>query len=140
MTDQPPLARFLNPATLPTPPGYSQVVEVTGGRTVYVAGQVALDADGRLVGEGDVAAQAHQAFANLSRALDAVGLGFGHVVKLNLYLLDVAHLPALRRVRDEFVDPASPPARTLLQVAALFRPEILFEVDAVAVAPAEAAP
>lgn len=136
MTDTPSSIRFVNPATLPTPPGYSQVAEVTGGRTVYVAGQVALDAQGRLVGEGDFAAQARQAFANVQRALEAVGLGFEHVVKLNLFLLDVAHLPALRQVRDEFVDTASPPASTLVQVAALFRPEFLFEVDAVAVAPA----
>lgn len=135
MTDAPSPVRFLNPDTLPTPPGYSQLAEVRGGRTVYVAGQVALDAESRLVGEGDFEAQARQAFANLGRALAAAGLGFEHVVKLTLFLTDASQIPALRRVRDEFVNTAAPPTSTALQVAALARPEWLFEVDAVAVGP-----
>ncbi|MBA3415494.1 MAG: RidA family protein [Chloroflexia bacterium] len=133
MIDTGPEIRYRNPPTIPTPAGYSQVVEATGGRTVYVSGQVALDAENRLVGEGDFAAQARQCFENVRRALADAGLGFGHVVKLGLYVTDVAHLATLRAVRDEFVDTARPPASTLVQVAALFRPECLVEVEAIAV-------
>jgi len=135
MDDAQPLVRHSNPPAMPRPVGYTQVVEVTGGRTVYVSGQVALDAENRLVGEGDFAVQARQCFENVRRALAASGLGFGHVVKLGLYVTDVAHLATLRAVRDEFVDPARPPASTLVQVAALFRPECLVEVEAIAVGP-----
>ena len=135
MTEANPTIRFHNPPTIPTPVGYSQVVEVTRGRTVYVSGQVALDAENRLVGEGDFAAQARQCFENVRRALAASGLGFGHVVKLGLYVTDVAHLATLRAVRDEFIDTGRPPASTLVQVAALFRPECLVEVEAIAVGP-----
>ena len=135
MDDAQPLVRHSNPPALPTAVGYSQVVEVTGGRTVYVSGQVALDAENRLVGEGDFAAQARQCFENVRRALAASGLGFGHVVKLGLYVTDVAHLATLRAVRDEFVDTARPPSSTLVQVAALVRPELLIEVEAIAVGP-----
>ncbi len=133
-----PEIRRRNPPSLPTPVGYAQVVEATGGRTVYVSGQVALDAEGRLVGEGDFAAQARQCFENLRGALAASGLEFGHVVKLGLFVTDVANLATLRAVRDEFVDTERPPASTLIQVAALFRPECLVEVEAIAVGPVAA--
>ena len=127
--------RFLNPETMPKPFGYTQVVEVRGGRTVYFSGQVALDAKGQIVGDGDFEAQVRQTFRNLEQGLKAVGMDFSHVVKLGLYVTDVANLPTVRRVRDEFVNTQNPPASTLVQVAALFRPEILFEAEAVAVAP-----
>ncbi len=135
MDDAQPLVRHSNPPAMPRPVGYTQVVEVTGGRMVYVSGQVALDVENRLVGEGDFAAQAGQCFENVRRALADSGLGFGHVVKLGLYVTDVAHLATLRSVRDEFVDTARPPASTLVQVAALFRPDLLVEVEVIAVGP-----
>ena len=130
-----PLVLHHNPPAMPGPVGYTQVVEVTGGRTVYVSGQVALDTTGHLVGAGDFAVQTRQCFANVGAALEHVGLDFGHVVKLGLYVTDVAHLATLRAVRDEFVDTARPPASTLVQVAALFRPDLLVEVEAIAVGP-----
>ncbi len=126
---------FINPDALPKPMGYSQLVEVCGGRTVYVSGQIALDQTGQIVGLADFEAQARQTFKNIEAALEAVGLGFSHVVKINLYVLDIANLTTLRRVRDEFVNLENPPASTLVQVVALLRPEILFEADAIAVAP-----
>jgi enamine deaminase RidA (YjgF/YER057c/UK114 family) len=124
--------RFLNPQTLPRPFGYSQIVEVRGGRTVYISGQVPLDANNELVGTGDFGAQVRQAFANLEAALAAVDMTFANVVKLQFFVTDVADLPALRAIRDEYLDPARQPASTLVQVSALFRPDVLFEVDAVA--------
>ena len=123
----------LNPEGMPRPYGYSQVVDVRGGRTVYVSGQVPLDENNELVGPGDFAAQARQTFANVRRALDAVGLTFYDVVKVQMYLTDMNNLLALRDVRDEFVNTAQPPASTTVQVAALFRPDVLFELDVIAV-------
>lgn len=126
--------RFINPDTLPKPPGYTHAVETRGKRTVYLSGQVALDASGNVVGQHDFEAQARQTFRNIQVALEAVNMNFANVVKLNLFVLDVSNLLTLRRVRDEFVNLESPPASTLVQVAALFRPEFLFEADAIAVA------
>ena len=78
-------ARFLSPDTMPRPYGYSQVVETTGGRPVYISGQVPLDTQNQVVGFGDFTAQARQAFENARLALEAVGLTFAHVVKIQMY-------------------------------------------------------
>ncbi len=112
--------------------GYSQVVTGTG-RWVAVSGQVPFDADGELVGVGDAGVQAAQVFANLESCLAAAGASFADVVKLNFFVTDVAILPAVRVARDKYVDTASPPASTAVQVTALFRPEILLEVEAYAI-------
>ncbi|WP_237771495.1 RidA family protein [Kribbella sp. ALI-6-A] len=112
--------------------GYSHVVTGTG-RWVAIAGQVALDAAGEVVGAGDPAAQARQVFANLDACLAAAGATFADVVKLNFYVTDLAILPAVRVARDEHVDTANPPASTAVQVVGLFRPELLLEVEAYAV-------
>jgi reactive intermediate/imine deaminase len=125
--------RFLSPDTLPRPFGYSHVVDVPAGRIVYVSGQVPLDASGELVGAGDFAAQARQVFANLNAALDAAGVGWDDVVKLNFFVTDLSEIASLREIRDEYVNVEQPPASTLVQVAALFRPDVMFEADAVAV-------
>jgi len=112
--------------------GYTNVV--TGsGRLVAVSGQVALAADGTVVGLGDPEAQARQVFENLGRCLAAAGASFADVIKLTYFLTDVAHLPVVRVVRDEFVDTAAPPASSAVQVAALFRPEFLLEIEAFAI-------
>jgi enamine deaminase RidA (YjgF/YER057c/UK114 family) len=99
-----------------------------------VSGQVAIGEDGQLVGLGDPAAQAGQVFENLRRCLAATGLSFNDVIKLTYYVTDVAHLPAVRAVRDEFIDTDRPPASTAVQVVALVRPEFLLEVEAFALA------
>ncbi|MET9252446.1 RidA family protein [Streptomyces sp. NPDC003717] len=117
--------------------GYTHVV--TGaGRLVAVSGQVALDADGDLVGAGDPAAQARQVFENLRRCLAAAGAAFTDVVKLTYYVTDTAHLPAIRAARDARVDVTRPPASTAVQVAALFRPDLLLEIEAWALVGGEA--
>ena len=109
--------------------GYSQVV--TGrGRLVVVSGQVAQNERGELVGPGDPAAQARQVFENLRRCLAQAGAGFGDVVKLAFFVLEVADLPALRAARDAVIDTARPPASTAVQVAALVAPGYLLEVEA----------
>jgi enamine deaminase RidA (YjgF/YER057c/UK114 family) len=113
-------------------PGYSHAVAATG-RTVAVAGQVALDAEGAVVGVGDARAQAVQVFENIGCALAAAGASFADVIKLGVYCTDIAVLPALREVRDSYIDTARPPASTAVQVASLVRPEFLIEIDALAV-------
>jgi reactive intermediate/imine deaminase len=126
-------ANFTNPEAIHRPFGYTHVVEVTAGRPVYVSGQVALDQAGALVGPGDVGAQARQVFDNLRTALQAAGASFDQVVKLNLYLLDITQLPAVREVRDQYVNTARPPASTAVEVRRLAVDGLLIEVEAVAV-------
>jgi enamine deaminase RidA (YjgF/YER057c/UK114 family) len=127
--------RALNPKTLAPPPGYSQVVEVTGGSLVFVAGQVSWDEDGGIVGRGDFEAQARQVFNNLVRALDAVGATPAGLAKLGIYVVDhdVDKLAIIRRVRDEILGVDEPPASTLIGVQRLALPDLMIEVDAVAV-------
>jgi len=93
----------------------------------------AQDEQGALVGPDDPQAQARQVFANLGRCLAAAGASFADVIKLGYFVLDTAHLPALRAARAEVIDPARPPASTLVQVAGLAFPGYLFEVEAWAV-------
>lgn len=125
--------QFLNPPTLYKPPGYTHVVDIKGpGRIVYIAGQLGLDAQGKLVGAaGDFRAQATQAFENLKFALAAVGADFGDIVKLNNYMTDMSHLPILREVRDAYVNVAAPPASTTIQISKFAVEGALFEVEAV---------
>lgn len=132
MATDPTGIRFLNPSALATPPGYTHVVEITRGRTVFIAGQVALDQTGQIVGAHDFRAQAQQVFENLKAALAAVGTDFASVVKLNMYVVDISQLPALREVRDRYVNTVNPPASTLVEVRRLAREEFLLEIEAVA--------
>ncbi|MEX0842220.1 MAG: Rid family hydrolase, partial [Xanthobacteraceae bacterium] len=101
---------------------------------IFISGQLGVGADGKVAGApGGFRAQAEQAFENLKAALAAAGAGFAHVVKLNNYLVDLAHLPLLREVRNAYLDPAALPASTTVQVVAFARPGTLYEVDAIAV-------
>ena len=124
--------RFLSPETLPRPFGYSHVVDAPAGRIVYVSGQVPLDTGGELVGAGDLQAQARQVFHNLNAALEAAGVGWP-TSSSSTSSTDLSEIAALREIRDEYVNTEQPPASTLVQVAALFRPDVMFEADAVAV-------
>ena len=128
-------ANFINPEGMHRPTGYTHVVEVTEGRPIYIAGQIALDPTGTLVGPGDIRAQTHQVFQNLQAALQAVGVGFEQVVKLNYYLVDATQLPVVREVRDQYVNTARPPASTAVEVRRLVRDDLLVEVEAVAILP-----
>jgi enamine deaminase RidA (YjgF/YER057c/UK114 family) len=124
----------LNPSALPIPTGYSQVVVATGSRLVFVAGQVALDAQGTLVAPGDVVGQARQAFANLRTAIEAAGASIDDVVKIIWYVVGYRPelLAELAAARNE-VFQGHAPASTLVGVSALAQPHFLVEVEAVAV-------
>jgi len=129
---QAPVARFINPSGLVRPTGYTHVVVSADGRTAYIAGQVAFDSAGTVVGPGDFEAQAERVFANLRIALASVGASLGDILKTTTYITDLKHVAALREIRSRHFAPAHPPASTLVQVASLARPELLLEIDAVA--------
>ena len=123
------LRHVVSPEGMAAARGYSHVV--TGrGRLVVVSGQVAQDEHGELVGAGDPVAQAVRVFENLGRCLAEAGAGFGDVVKLGVFVLDIAYLPAVRAARDAVIDIARPPASVAVQVAGLFLPGYLIEVEA----------
>src|SRR5690348_3769066 len=133
--------RFSNPSTLARPPGYSYVVEATGpNRLIFIAGQLGLDMENRLVGEpGDFRAQANQAVENLKLALADAGATLRDVVKINNYLVDMSHISIFREVRDRHFNMSAPPASTTVAISQLARPGALFEIEAIAVLPAKAA-
>ena len=128
------LIRRTNPPALSKPTGYTHVIEVNRGRTVYIAGQVSFDRSGSLVGKGDFAAQTGQVMENVKAALAAVGATFDNVVKINTYVTDMSQLPVLREIRSRYYG-ANPPASTLVQVVALAHPDLMIEVEAIAVIP-----
>jgi enamine deaminase RidA (YjgF/YER057c/UK114 family) len=125
--------RFLNPPSLPRPAGYTHIVAAAGSTTIFVSGQVPLDADGSLVGDRDLRVQAMQVFRDLQAALEAVGADFNSVVKLGFYFTDISQIAVVREVRDQFINTANPPASTAVEVSRLFREGILIEVDAITV-------
>lgn len=129
--------RRLNPPELGTPPGYSQVVEVRGGRIIFIAGQTALDQEGKLVGKDDFVAQAVQVFRNLDAALRSTGCSPSNLVKLTVFLRDMENLSAYREARNRFFGTVSPPAApaiTLVQVSKLYGPDFLIEIEGIAAA------
>ncbi|HEY7013692.1 MAG TPA: RidA family protein [Streptosporangiaceae bacterium] len=126
--------QFINPEGLPTPATYSHVAVATGRTMVFIAGQEPEDAQGRLVGPGDLAAQARQVFANLGRALAASGARPAQVVKITIYVVDhrPEYLPVIEAARAGLFGDSKPPD-TVVGVATLAQPGYLIEVDAVAV-------
>jgi enamine deaminase RidA (YjgF/YER057c/UK114 family) len=124
-----------NPPDLGSPPGYSQIVEVSANRIIFIAGQTALDRDGRVVGKNDFVAQAAQVFSNLSVALQASGCTAANLVKLTVFLTDMDNLGRYREARNRFfasVTPPAAPAVTLVEVARLYGPDFLIEIEAIA--------
>ena len=122
-----------NPPALSTPTGYTHIVEVAGpNRTIYISGQIAFDKEGKVVGAGDMKAQAEQVFKNLEAALTAAGATFADVVKMNSYTTDMSKVQAVRDVRARYFKDATP-ASTFVEVKGLVRPELLLEIEVVAV-------
>jgi enamine deaminase RidA (YjgF/YER057c/UK114 family) len=126
-------SRYINPPGLVKPNGYTHVVVAPDGRTVFIAGQVAFDSTGKLIGDGDFRAQSEQVFQNLRRALASVGGSLDDLVKTTTFVTSPEHVPVLRELRAKYLGSASPPANTLVVVSALARPGLLIEIEAVAV-------
>jgi reactive intermediate/imine deaminase len=124
----------LRPAGTPPTNGYSHAVTVTG-TMVLVSGQVPLDAEGRLVGPDDAGEQTRQVFRNIEAVLAEAGATMADVAKLTVFLTNLADLAAFRTARDEFIDPARPPASSLVQVSGLVHPAFRVEIEAIASLP-----
>ena len=123
---------FSNPPGLSTPRGYTYVVDVPAGRTLYISGQVPLDEKGNVVGPGDARAQTEQVFRNLKIALESSGATFADVVKITWYIKDVSKIAIYREVREQFLGTGPRPASTLVEVKGLYRDDVLLEVEAIA--------
>ena len=126
--------QYLNPPALSTPTGYTHVVQVHGGRTIYIAGQVALDKSGNLVGKGDFAAQTTQVFENLKSALAAGGATFDNLVKVTTFVTDLSQMQTLRTIRGKYYG-NNAPASTLVQITKLANDDLMIEIEAIAVVP-----
>lgn len=119
----------INPTTMHTPTGYTHVVKSEG--VVFIAGQVALNSAGELVGEGDAEAQTRQALANLETAICAAGGKKEDIMSITIFLINRDDIPGLRGGLKGFFD--TPPANTLLIISGLARPEFLVEIEARAI-------
>jgi len=115
---------------LAPPAGHYSHGIIASGRMLFVAGQVALDEHGQLVGRGDAASQARQVLMNLKRVVEAAGASMADVARTTVYLTRLENRGPVGKVRAEFF-PSPPPANTLLVVASLAQPEFLVEIDAV---------
>jgi enamine deaminase RidA (YjgF/YER057c/UK114 family) len=128
--------QYFNPKEMATPRFYTHAVTAEGaGRLVYVSGQVSWDAGGNVVGKGDMRAQSEQVFKNVGHALAAAGAGWGDVIKMNGYMVGMhgERVAAYREVRQRFLEAGALPASTLVGVERLVDPELLLEVEVVAV-------
>lgn len=126
--------QFINPPALASPLGYTHVVTAQGGKAVYVSGQIALDAQGELVGKNDLRRQTEQVYENLRGALAAAGATLADVVKVNIYVVNFKpqDLSVIREIRSQYYAQEHPPASTLIGVQALALEGLLIEIEATA--------
>ncbi|MBI2090913.1 MAG: RidA family protein [Deltaproteobacteria bacterium] len=127
--------KTLNPQGMPVPRGsYSQVAIASPGRLVFIAGNTASDPEGNVVGIGDVRAQTKYALEKIKRGVEAAGGTLQDIVSLTVFTTDARYHPAVNEVRREFLG-SDFPTSTMVQIVALARPELLVEINAVAVVP-----
>ena len=127
---------YLNPKELGAAPKfYTHAVTASGGKLIYVSGQVSWDAGGKVVGKGDMRAQAEQVFGNVTAILKAAGAKWDDVIKMNGYMvgMDGPRVDAYREVRGKYLVAGKLPASTLVGVERLVHPDLLLEVEVVAV-------
>ena len=121
-----------NPEGMTQPTGYHHLVKA--GNLLFIAGQVALDGEGNVVGEEDMVAQVRQVLENMKTVLASAGADFSNVVKINIFTTDIDRFRNARDVRREYFH-GNPPASTLVQIERLARPVFLVEIEAIAIAP-----
>lgn len=126
---------FINPAILVKPSGYTHVVKSEPGKTIYISGQVPVNASGDIVGKGDLKIQVKQVYENLKLCLAAAGATFDDVVKMNTYVVNYKpeHIATIREVRSGYLSSTNPPASTLAGVQALYHPDVMIEIEAIAI-------
>ena len=121
--------QFINPSTIHKPVGYSHLAKA--GNQVFIAGQLAIDKNGNMVGVGDIEAQTKQALANLDEAVMAAGGTRDDIAAIRVYMTNRDDLPGMRKARADFWK--TPPASTLIFITGLVRPEALIEIEATAI-------
>ncbi len=121
-----------NPEGMTQPTGYNHLVKA--GNLMFIAGQVALDGEGNVVGEGDMVLQVRQVLENMKTVLASEGADFSNVVKINIFTTDIDRFRNARDVRQEYFR-GNPPASTLVQIERLARPVFLVEIEAIAIVP-----
>jgi 2-iminobutanoate/2-iminopropanoate deaminase len=121
--------------TVYSPIRYAQGIKTTGGTIVWISGQVSQDKNGKMVHKGDFAGQARQALSNLKAMVEAAGGTINDIIKVNTYLTDLRYREELARVRAEFFPDGKLPASTLVGVAGLADPDMMVEIEAIAVLP-----
>jgi enamine deaminase RidA (YjgF/YER057c/UK114 family) len=126
--------QFLNPPTLSSPTGYSHIAVVAAGRQIHLAGQVAFNVAGQVVGKNDLVAQAEQVFSNIAAALGAAGAILENVFKMVVYVVDLNSEKAqsIRAVRKKYLGDGPYPASTVVGVTSLVNPELLLEIEVIA--------
>jgi enamine deaminase RidA (YjgF/YER057c/UK114 family) len=126
--------RFINPPGLKQLGTYTHVTAASGGTLVFISGQVAVDAEGNVVGKGDIRAQAKQVFENLKLALAGAGATFEDVIKFTIFIvgLNADARKAVMEVRGNYISKANPPAATMIGIDKLVLDELLLEIEAVA--------
>ena len=123
----------IQPAGWPDPrPRYSQGIQTSGGSLLFIAGQVAVDASGQVVGKGDIERQVEQVFRNLAAVLAAAGGSFENLVMTTTYLTDISYRAVYNEVRLKHY-PREAPTSTLVVVKSLATEEFLIEIDGIAV-------
>jgi reactive intermediate/imine deaminase len=122
----------INPEGMTQPTAYSHLVK--HGDLMFIAGQVALDGEGNVIGEGDMLAQYRQALENLKTVLASEGADFGNVVKITTFTTDIDEFRKASALRGEFFGDNAP-ASTLVQIERLARPVFLVEIEAIAIKP-----
>src|SRR5216683_4613903 len=131
---------IINPLTLARPRGFSHGVLVTGGRLLFLAGQTASDAEGRIVAPGDLVAQYEQVLRNLKAVVEAAGGKMQDIVKINIFVRNrddyLAHLKPLGQVHRSFFGNYYP-ATALFEISRFFQDEALIEIEGMAVLSAD---
>ena len=125
----------INPPGSPTPRNYHHVVSVEGGRTVYLAGQIAFDENRNIVGGNDIIAQTHQALTNLKRNVEAAGASMSDMVKITTFVVDYdqRQLPGIIDVIGEYFPAEHQPTNTLIGIDCLAVEGLLIEIEGIAV-------
>ncbi len=127
------MKKFVNPPGLKPLGMYTQATVVQGGSIAFISGQVSVDAQGKVVGTGNMQAQAVQVFENLKLAIGGVGATFEDVVKFTIFIVGLTQekRKAVMEVRSRYISHKNPPAATMIGVDRLVEPELLLEIEAV---------
>jgi 2-iminobutanoate/2-iminopropanoate deaminase len=128
---------FINPSSVAPPRGYSHaaVIDLGSCEMIVLSGQVPLDNNGNLVGEGNFEKQSEQVLLNIKNILSELGGTMNDIIRLGIYTTDISQMQGFREIRDKFINLESSPTSTLVEVSKLFRGDVLIEVEATAIIP-----